>query len=426
MDLRRYDDALASYDMALAIRPGFAEALSNRGNALNELKRYAEALASLDKALAVRPRYAEALSNRGNALTKLKRHEEAVASYDRALAIKPAFPEALSNRGDVLNELKRTEEAVASWHGALKLKDDLSEVHSSWIHGRYQLCDWAGLEGEVGTLRKRMTQEKSGKVQPFHLLALPGVRASEQLLGARQYANETYGELLSRPPLCSKSRPPVEARKLRIGYLSSDFREHPVSYLLAEVIESHDRDSFEIFGYSWGPDDASPMQLRMRTAFDAFRDVTPLSDSAAASRILEDRIDILVELNGYTRNSRTSIIALRPAPVQVNWLGYPGTLGEPRLADYLIGDVIVSPLEHAANFSEALALMPNCFQPTDRQRAIDSAPHRTTAGLPAQGFVYCCFNQSYKITQSMFALWCRLLAQVPGSVLWLLGESDRY
>jgi predicted O-linked N-acetylglucosamine transferase (SPINDLY family) len=418
-DLGRYDEALASYDRALAIRPGFVEALSNRGSALNELKRYTEALASLDKALAVRPRYPEALSNRGNALTKLRRHQEALASYDSALAIKPVFPEALSNRGDVLNEMNRIEEAVASWHSALKLKADLCEVHSSWIHGRYQLCDWAGLEEEVGTLRKRVTQLKSGKAQPFHLLALPGVRASEQLLGARQYANETYGELLSRSPLCDTSRPRVDGRKLRIGYLSSDLREHAMSYVLAGIFESHDRGRFEIFGYSCGPDDASPMRRRMRSAFDTFVDVDALSDSAAAGRILDDRIDILVELNGYTAKNRMSIVALRPAPLQVTWLGYPGTLGHPRLADYLIGDPVVTPIEHATHYSETLALMPHCYQPNDRQRRIGQVPTRAAAGLPEQGFVFCSFNQTYKITPLVFDVWCRLLAEVPGSLLWL-------
>ena len=216
----------------------------------------------------------------------------------------------------------------------------------------------------------------------------------------------------------------TEGAKLRIGYLSPDFREHAVSYLLAEVFERHDRSRYAVSAYALGPADASAMRQRLRAGFDTFREIGALTHEAAAQVIAEDRIDILVDLSGYTMNSGLPITALRPAPVQVSWLGYPGTLGDARLADYLIGDAVVSPLTHAAHFSETLALMPNCFQPSDRQRVMGATPARAAAGLPAQGFVFCCFNQSYKIAPAVFDIWCRLLAQVPGSVLWLLGVSD--
>lgn len=293
---------------------------------------------------------------------------------------------------------------------------------SAEAHILLTVCAWSELTRVVETLRERVTKGKSGEISPLGLLPLPETNASEQYLCARQYAEQQYSGFLSRPPLCGTELRAAQNR-LRIGYLSADYHEHPVSYLVAEVIERHDRSRFEVFGYSYGPDSESPMRRRMRAAFDTFREIRPLSHQAAAQQILEDRIDILVDLTGYTTDTRLEILALRPAPVQVSWLGYPGTLGHPQLADYMIGDPIVSPIAHAAHYSETLALMPNCFQPNNRQRAVGAAPQRAAAGLPAQGFVFCCFNQSYKITSAMFDLWCRLLAEVPGSVLWLLGES---
>jgi predicted O-linked N-acetylglucosamine transferase (SPINDLY family) len=311
----------------------------------------------------------------------------------------------------------KVDEAIGIIIGALRRNPGSAEAHALLT-----VCAWSQLKQVIETLRERITKGKSGEISPLGLLPLPETNASEQYLCARQYAEHQYGEFLSRPPLCGTELRAAQER-LRIGYLSADYHEHPVSHLVAEVIERHDRGRFQVFGYSYGPDSEDPMRKRMRAAFDAFREVRSLSHEAAARQILDDRIDILVDLTGYTTDTRLEILALRPAPVQVSWLGYPGTLGHPRLADYIIGDPIVSPIAHAAHYSEALALMPHCFQPNDRQRAVGAAPQRAAAGLPAHGFIFCCFNQSYKITSAMFDLWCRLLTEVPGSVLWLLGES---
>jgi predicted O-linked N-acetylglucosamine transferase (SPINDLY family) len=307
----------------------------------------------------------------------------------------------------------RVDEAIEIIIETLRRNPGSTEAHVLLI-----ACAWSQLPPIVETLRERVTKGKSGEISPLGLLPLPESSASEQYLCARQYAEQQYGEFLSRPPLCGTELRATRNR-LRIGYLSADYHEHPVSYLVAEVIERHDRSRFDMFGYSYGPDSDGPMRGRMRAAFDTFREIRPLSHEAAAQQILDDRIDILVDLTGYTTDTRLEILALRPAPVQVSWLGYAGTLGHPRLADYLIGDSVVSPIAHAGHYGETLALMPNCYQPNDRQRAVGAAPQRVAAGLPAHGFVFCCFNQSYKITAQTFDLWCRLLAKVPGSVLWL-------
>ena len=420
------DDSLATM-LARArqqtVKPESAEVHFNFGNTLYGAGRYAEAIARYRRALTVQPDHAQAHCNLGAALYELNRHEEAIASYRRALELKPDFVQVYANLGGVLATAKRYDEAVASYCRALELNPDLADARTSVIHVRQHLCDWAQISTDIAALREHVAQGKAGAPQPFFLLAMPKIEAREHFVCARQFAEEQYRAFLSRPPLSGADLRP-EIPKMRIGYLSADFREHPVSYLLAQIIERHDRNRFEVYGYSCGPDDASPMRRRMQAAFDTFREIRPLSHEAAAQQILEDRIDILVDLNGHTENNRLPILALRPAPLQVSWLGYSGTLGHPRLADYLIGDPIVSPLEHADQFSETLALMPHCFQSNDRQRAIGARPTRVAAGLPAEGFVFCCFNQSYKITQVMFDLWCRLLSEVPGSVLWLLQPID--
>jgi predicted O-linked N-acetylglucosamine transferase (SPINDLY family) len=236
---------------------------------------------------------------------------------------------------------------------------------------------------------------------------------------ARHFAEHCSGAYLLRPPL-HETASRADSGRLRLGYLSSDFQSHAVSFLLAEVVELHDRKRFETIGYSCGPDDGTAFSRRIRGAFDRFRDIRTFPSEAAARRIVEDSVDILVDLNGHTRRGRPRIFALRPAPVQVNWLGYPGTMGAERIADYIIGDPVVTPLAHAAFYSETLALMPHCYQPNDRQRRIGPPTTREAHGLPEEGFVFCSFNQGYKIAPNIFDLWGRLLAAVPGSVLWLL------
>lgn len=420
--LNRPAQAVASYRRVLELSPQHAEAHNNLANMLAGQGFYREALDSYDAALRARPDYPDAHYNKGNALWALRRFEEAVACYDRALAIKPDYASAAYNRGIALNDLGRREEALESLERALAIKPDYIEARSLWVHGRQHLCLWSGLEQESDGLRRLVSEEASSRVPPFQFLSLPNSSAVEQLACARQFGQAGLGDYLSRTPLWNEGMA-RRGGKLRIGYLSADFREHAVSYLVAEIIELHDRGRFEVFGYSYGYDDRSAMRARMRAAFDTFRDLSEFTHEAAAQQVLDDRIDILVDLMGYTTSTRQQIPAQRPAPVQVNWLGYPGTVGVPGLADYIIGDPIVTPLEHASHFSETLALMPHCYQSNDRRRVVAPRPTRKQAGLPPEGFVFCCFNQTSKITPEVFDLWCRLLAAVPGSCLWLLVQS---
>jgi predicted O-linked N-acetylglucosamine transferase (SPINDLY family) len=281
-----------------------------------------------------------------------------------------------------------------------------------------QLYDWEGLAQIDAKLMALLDQGGRG-MAPFELFAMPSASPDHQREAGHRYAELTCGETLATTQLVTRTTRDTR-RPLRIGYLSADFNDLPVTYLLHPVLEQHDRSRVSLSYYSYGP----RLNDRMRRAFlglgDPFQEFSDLSDAEAARRIAKDDVDILVDLNGYTGAARPRIVALRPAPVIVNWLGYPGSLGHPRLADYIIGDRILTPIEHASRYSETLALMPHCYQPNDRPPAAQPTPTREDVGLPAHGFVFCSFNQAYKITPERFALWCRLLEAVPGSLLWLL------
>jgi predicted O-linked N-acetylglucosamine transferase (SPINDLY family) len=308
-------------------------------------------------------------------------------------------------------------EAIASFECALEIRTDDPATELSWLHLRQQIGHWEGVADAFGRVRAAAGRSTEPAPSPFWFLAVPGSTPAEQ----RRCA-EVWGRAVAESVQATRLSPAQEsdrgAGRIRLGYLSSDLNEHAVATVIAEVIELHDRHRFEVVGYSYGSDDGSAARRRLVRAFDRFVDVRPLSFVDAARHIREDGIDILIDLNGYTRHARTEIVALRPAPVQVSHLGYPGTMGA-EFIDYLISDFFVTPPEAAGGYSEALAVLPDCYQPQDRQRPIGDSPPRATCGLPEDGFVFCCFNQPYKIAPDIFDVWCRLLQTVPGSVLWL-------
>jgi protein O-GlcNAc transferase len=417
-ELKRWDEALASYDRALKVRPDYAEALSNRGNTLKELKRLDKALASYDRALNVRPDYAEALSNRGLALHELKRLDEALSSYDRALKVRPGFAEALSNRGNTLKELKRLDEALASYDRALAVNPDHIYAFSGAADCVIKLCDWKSRLRFAGELGAHISGKKS-IIAPFLLL---GYSADPALLEqcARNYIENAVPSLPK--PLWTGAN--WYHDKLRIAYLSADFHRHATAYLMAELFERHDRSRFEIIGISFGVDDRSEIRKRLVEAFDQFHDVSRRSDEEAAKLLYDLQVDIAVDLKGYTQDSRPGILAHRPVPIQVSYLGYPGTLGA-EFIDYIVADKIVVPFEQQRFYSEKIVHLPDCYQVNDRKRKISQkALSRQEMGLPEQQFVFCCFNNNWKITPEVFEVWIRLLHAVDGSVLWLLSDSE--
>ncbi len=412
-ELKRLDEALASYEQAIKLEPGSADTYYNLGTALQELKRLDEAVASYEQAIELKPGYAVAFNNRGNALKELSRPDEALASFERAIALQPDHAEAYSNRGNALEELKRPDEALASYEQAIQLKPDLEYLYGAWLHAKTMLCDWTDVENQTAELLARI-KNKDKATLPFPVLMLTS-SLPLQRKAAEIWANDKCPASLALPKLTRRAR----TEKIRIGYFSPDFRDHPVAFLTAELFETHDRSRFELTAFSFGPNTNDEMRRRIEAAFDHFVDVRAFSakDAALLSRKLE--IDIAVDLSGFTHNSRPEVFAMRAAPLQVGYLGYPGTMGVDYI-DYLIADRIVIPDASQQHYSEKIAYLPNSFQVNDGRRAIaDRAFSREELGLPRTEFVFCCFNNSGKITPGTFDGWMRILKQVDGSVLWL-------
>lgn len=283
------------------------------------------------------------------------------------------------------------------------------------------LCEWERFEEWRVKIRAGLNHGETGAISPFHLLSLPGMSAAEQRLCADLWMETRLAASARERAEMAFRFHGVDNAKIRLGYLSCDFHEHATSLLLVELFEAHDRARFELYAYSYGPDDGKGMRDRLKKTFDHFIDVQHVDIAEAARMIHRDRIDILIDLKGYTRGSRTEILTYRPAPVQVNYLGYPGTLGGD-FCDYIITDRFLTPTRTADDYSEAFAYLPDSYQPHGRHAVIGSRPDRAAAGLAAQGFVFCCFNQAYKITPEIFDIWCQLLAKVPNSMLWLLQD----
>jgi protein O-GlcNAc transferase len=416
--LRRFEDAVSSYDRALALNPDYAQAFYNRGNALRELRRSEQAVESYDCALAIKPDYPQALYNRGNALRDLRRLDEAIASYDRALAFNPDYVEALSNRGAALKELKRFDEALESYDRALAIQPDNAFLIGLRLRSKMLICDWQGLDDEVERLGEKI---RAGDMAspPFPVLAT-SLRADLQRKCSEIYVRGHFPRSSLLPPL----HRPYRHDRIRLGYFSGDFRNHPVAYLLAEMFERHDRERFELIAFSLGPPKRDAMHARLKETFDRFIDVDGLSDRDVASLARTLEVDIAIDLSGFTQDSRTGIFALGAAPVQVNYLGFPGTMGADYI-DYLVADPTLIPGEDQKHYAEKIVYLPHTYQANDSARAIsDRVFTRTECGLPENGFVFCCFNNSYKITPDVFDVWMRLLNNIEGSVLWLSRSND--
>jgi predicted O-linked N-acetylglucosamine transferase (SPINDLY family) len=413
MTLNRYDEALQSLDAALAINPGMVEGWNNRGNALSALGRHGEAVASYDRVLSVRPAFPETLVNRATALLALRRMDEALASYSDALRARPHSADAMAGRANALFELKRFEDAIADYAATLKLDPGYKYARGNLAFSRLHCCDWTELKNERARIAADLGSARC-VINPFQNLALSGDPAN-QARCAEIWVRDKV------PPASRALWQGEEYRheKIRVAYLSSDFRNHAVATAMAGVFEHHDRSRFETMAISWGPDDESDMRARLMGAFDRFIDVERESDLNAAELLRRMEVDIAVDLMGFTGECRPGILALRPAPSQVNFLGYPGTMGAAWI-DHIIADRIVIPEEERRHYRENVVYLTDTYLPTDSGRARPApAPTREQAGLPERGFVFCSFNNSYKFSPEMFGFWMRLLAGVEGSVLWL-------
>src|SRR5262245_8489168 len=485
--LRRYEEAIAGYDRLLGIAPRHPEALTNRGTVLAQLGRDADALASFDRALAIAPDHVHALTNRGIALRRLRRHDEALSSFDHALANSPDHLGANINRGNVLLDLHRLEDALASFSRAHALAPAeastlTNKAFSLLLLGRYQdaldtcdeaiaadaqyanaflirghtlakldrpaeaaasyervltldpsdpyalgaslmahraACHWQRVDELVPAIEQSI---RTGQaiIPPLNVLGLP-LAGDLQLQCARNFVSHALPA--DATPFPRRQR--ASSEKIRLAYLSGDFRRHPVGTLFAALLERHDRTRFEVVGISYGVDDGSDERRRLMAACDQFHDVRTRAAAHAAALIHELQIDIAVDLGGHTENARPGILRQRPALVQVSYLGYPGTMGGDFI-DYVVGDKVALPFDLAPYFTEKIVHLPDCFLLGDTDQAIAmNTPARAAAGLPERGFVFCCFNGSEKISAAVASVWMRLLAAVDGSVLWLSDMNGR-
>ena len=415
--MRRHNEALASYDRALAVRSDYTPAWKSRGVVLLALQRHDEALRAFESALALRPDDAGAWEGHGNALFRLGRIEEALASYSSALHRDPNRTDALYNHATALSHLKKFGDAATDCERLLALDPAYAYARGLLVNARLHLCDWRDLD-EQRTAIADGVRRGERVVQPFAQLAISS-SPKEQLNCAKIFAG-------SNLPLSSSlwSGLRYNHRKIRVAYLSADFYEHATAYLMAGVFEHHDRTRFETYAISYGPNDNSAMRARLECAFDRFIEASGQSDAGIAEQLGNFEIDIAVDLKGYTGSARPGILALRPAPVQVHYLGYPGTMGAD-CVDYMIADRIVIPEAEQNFYAERIAYLPDSYQCNDRARPLPGrAPTRGETGLPETGFVFCCFNASHKILPEMFDIWMRLLEDVSGSVLWLFAEND--
>jgi len=446
-DLKRLDEALADYDRALALRPDAAMLHNNRGNTLRELRRHAEALAEFDRALALDTGHFGARVNRGNVLQDLRHHREALAEFDRALALNPHSVMLHGLRAGALHDLNRYAEAVESYRRALQLDpanpetlysyaltlrasnrhedaadalERLLALAPEWnyaqgdlFHSRVHCCDWSDYAPRVQGLVRSVVEGRKADT-PFSFLAVTASAAAQRGC-AQTYAADKYPA--SKHPLWAGTH--YAHDRIRVAYVSADFREHPVSRLMTGVFERHDRRRFEISGYSLRPDDGSMTSRRVKAALGNVVDVFGKSDGEIAVLMHDMQIDVAVDLTGHTLGGRPGVFAQRPAPVQVNYLGFPGTMGADFI-DYILADRFVIPEEHHPHYTEKVVYLPDTFQANDsRRRIAERTPSRAEAGLPQDGFVFCSFNNTYKFTPGMFDIWMRLLGRVEGSVLWL-------
>src|SRR5579862_6227942 len=416
-DLKRFDEALACYDRAIALKPDYAEAYSNRGNAFMDLGRFDEALASYDKAIALKPAYAGAHYNRGNALHSLKRPDDAVASYDSAIAQRPDYAAAHYNRGNALQDLKRPDEALASYDKAFTLQPDCEFLLGTLIQTKLGICDWSGLGTKIAQLVAKVERGEKAAT-PFSTILISSSpelqrRAAKIWIQAKAPSSHALSNIAKH-----------ERRdKIRIGYFAADFHNRPASWLIAALFERHQRARFEVTAFSFGAIANDAMHHRLTEASDAFLDVRNQSDQQVAFLARKLGIDIAVDLMGFTAGARPGIFASRAAPIQVNYLGFPGTMGADYI-DYLIADPTLIPNSHQLYYSEKIAYLPDTYQVNDAKRRIaGKAFTRAELGLPQNGFVFCSFNRNNKLTPEVFDSWMRIIKQVEGSVLWLLEDN---
>lgn len=415
--LGRYPEALASYGRALQLDNDDGATYFHQGVAHHFAKNYEQALKSYNQAITLGFENSALYNNCGLIFKAIKLFNDAVRCFQRAIGLEPEFVEAHLNLGHLFNDNNKLEQANDCFNTALALDHGLPYLKGIIFHNKMRMCDWSFFDRDAQQILDAVAKGERA-CPPFALMAF-----TDSLPHLRQAA-ETWGldKIKLQEPL-----PPIELNpehtKIRVGYFSSDFYEHATSYLMIEEFESTDKSVFEIFAFSFGPQKHDAMRERLIKAFDHFLDVSELTDLEIAQLARSHEIDMAIDLKGYTQGCRPGIFALRAAPIQINYLGYPGTMACDYM-DYLIADEVVIPKESQHHYSEQIIYMPGCYQLSQKNRKVaEKIPTRSEVGLPETGFVFCCFNNNYKITPAMFDCWMQILKDKPNSVLWLLEDN---
>ncbi len=417
-DVARDEQALKCYETALNLEPDNPVARRNQGLALFSLRRFDAALDSFNQALSQRPNEAELYNDRGNVFRALGQLSEALSDYNLAIVKAPNDAKLYANQAAIHEARKDYGLAIACYSQALALEPDYPYLRGARLFARRQIADWTDDEAELAVvLNDLKSATPANLLWPFTALALTD-RLDLQAMAARQWCEAQAG---TTPRIMIS---PVAGRRIRLGYFSCDYFNHATCHLMAGLFEAHDKTHFELYAFSYGRPHHDEMRARVQQAFDHFIEVDDLSDEAIAALSRQSGIDIAIDLKGYTSGHRAGIFAHGAAPVQVSYLGHPGPLGSPNI-DYVIADKIVIPPDKAALYRERVAYLPDCYQPNGVLTPLAQTPRtRRDYGLPDTGFVYCCFNHSYKITPARFATWMRILKATPGSVLWLLTDTQ--
>ncbi len=409
--LEKTDDALVWFAKVIVLSPNFADAHLNRGAILLARKDLHGAIAEFDRAIAVAPSSA-AFANRGSAFHQLGQLDEARDSYQSAVELAPSDPQSHFALSEVLTQMGRDDEAIGALERTVALNKAFPFALSKLVGFRRKRADWRGFEREQVALDEAVA---SGVVIDPMVFLHASSSPAHQLTCMKTYVAEVVPE---RGAAISRTRLP--ASRLRVAYMSADFRRHATAYLTAGLFEAHDRERFDVSAISYGPDDGSQMRSRLKAAFERFEDVSHLTKEDTVKLIRQLDIDILVDLGGFTAFARPEILARRAAPLQVNYLGFPGTMGASYI-DYVMADRIVIPEDEQKHYAEKVIYLPDSYQVTDAKRPIlPNVPARSEVGLPEDAFVYCAFNRTSKITPLLFDVWMRLLTKTAGSVLWLL------
>jgi protein O-GlcNAc transferase len=425
----KLEEAVACHRHALLLEPNFIDAYINLGTALNSQGKLDAAVVCYQRALQIQPDAVAAHVSMGSVLARQGKNLAAAACFRAGLELQPDNAEFHYDLGIVLSDHGDVEEAIACYRRALQLAPQNPAVLGELVHQLQHICLWDDLSDlarqVVEAIENQAVCPFGDAVSSVTLLSMPTLTTPEQQYQcACQWVERQLHKTVFAAPMAFVHLPRARS-KITLGFLSTDFRHHPVAYLIVELIEKLDRDRFEVFGYSYGHNDGSSIRWRLERAFDRFVDLEETSFVEAARRIHADSVDILIDLTGHTRDARTQILAYRPAPVQVNYLGYPGTMGA-SFMDYILVDDFIVPLTQQPFFTEKLVHLPGCYQSNDSQRQIAvHTPARPACGLPEAGFVFCCFNSTYKITAQMFEVWMALLNAIPTSALWLL-ETNRF